>query len=135
MIATLVVLAATLLGSPAPDPAVGEAIPAYEGVPQRQVTATAYTSGPESTGKRPGHPQYGLTFTGTRATEGKTIAVDPDRIPLGSRVYIYELEQTLIAEDTGGSIRGDHIDIYMEDLSQALEWGVRKVGIDVQPKL
>lgn len=134
MIATILVLAAALLGSPAPDQAAEPAVPAYEGMPQMRVRATAYTSGPESTGKRPGHPQYGITFTGTRATEGRTIAVDPRQIPLGSRVHIHGLGER-IAEDTGGAIRGDRIDVYMENVSDAIEWGIKEVEIDVFPKL
>lgn len=113
-----------------------EAVPAFEGEAEElNVTATAYTSGPESTGKRPGHPQYGFTFSGTKARKGYTIAVDPRRIPLGSKVYIHELNQSFIAEDTGSAIVGDRIDLYMEDVDQARSWGVRKVRIHVEPQI
>lgn len=110
-------------------------VPAFEGVQGRSVKATAYTAGPESTGKRPGHPQYGLTFSGTKAMEGRTIAVDPRRIPLGSLVFIEELKEYRVAEDTGGAVRGSHIDLYMEDLSRAVRWGIRRVRIQVFPKI
>lgn len=53
----------------------------------------------------------GITYTGTQATEGRTIAVDPDVIPLGSTVEIDG--QQYIAEDIGGAIQGNRIDIYM----------------------
>ncbi len=133
---TALCLTAQLLLLPAhAQAAEPESIPAFEGNGEQFATATAYTSGPESTGKRKGHPQYGLTFSGTRAQEGQTIAVDPRRIPLGSRVYIHELNQSFIAEDTGAAIRGDRIDLYMEDVAQARRWGVRKVRIHVDPQI
>ena len=129
-------LAAVLAGHPGGGPVAGEqGMPAFDGEPRhRQMTATAYTAGPESTGKRPGHPAYGLTATGTRAQPGKTIAVDPRVIPLGSKVYIDDLGE-FIAEDTGGAIHGNRIDLYMESVDEALDWGVRKVRLHVTPKI
>ncbi len=35
-----------------------------------EMTATGYTSGIESTGKRPGHPEYGITYSGVKAKKG-----------------------------------------------------------------
>ncbi len=37
---------------------------------------TYYTAGPESTGKYPGHPEYGITASGSMVEEGRTIAAD-----------------------------------------------------------
>jgi 3D (Asp-Asp-Asp) domain-containing protein len=130
-------LAALLSGQPG-GWAAGEveAQAAFEDRPREMiVTATAYTSGPESTGKRPGHPAFGLTATGRPPIEGETIAVDPDTIPLGSMVCIDELNSCRFAQDTGGAIRGQRIDLYMESVPDALEWGVREVRIHVYPKI
>ena len=124
-----------LCGSPVKAAEAEAALPAFEGVPEFSVTATAYTSGPESTGKRPGDPQYGITYSGTRARQGRTIAVDPSLIPLGSLVYIHELEEERIAEDIGGAVRGRRIDLYMNRVPDALQWGVRRVRIHVFPKI
>lgn len=100
---------------------------------EMQVIATAYTAGPESTGKYPGHPAYGITKSGTRAREGRTIAVDPKVIPLGSQIKIPKLSPyTYIAEDIGGKIKGNRIDIYMENLEDAIQWGVRPLKILVK---
>lgn len=89
------------------------------------VTLTAYSAGVEHTGKTPDHPQYALTRSGTRVTDGKTIAVDPKLIPLGTWVYIEDLGLRL-AEDTGGAVRGKKIDVYYEDNDTAKKFGTKK---------
>jgi 3D (Asp-Asp-Asp) domain-containing protein len=88
-------------------------------------TLTAYTAGVESTGKTPSHPQYGITFSGKRAAEGRTIAVDPKIIPLGSTVYIEGIGVRK-AEDTGSAIKGTRIDVFMDDVRLARQFGVKK---------
>lgn len=88
-------------------------------------TLTAYTAGVESTGKTPSHPEYGITFSGTKALEGRTIAVDPSIIPLGSTVYIEGIGIRR-AEDTGSAIKGARVDVFMNDVKQALNFGVKK---------
>lgn len=88
-------------------------------------TLTAYTAGYESTGKSPSHPAYGITYSGSKAQEGRTIAVDPKIIPIGTKVFIDGIGLRT-AEDTGSSIRGARIDIYMNDLKEARKFGVKK---------
>ena len=62
----------------------------------------------------PGEDQYGsLTSTGVTAVEGKTIAVDPTAIPYGSTILINGNEY--IAEDCGGAIKGNKIDVFVEN--------------------
>lgn len=136
-LAALVAVTVALMACPTAARAAGiEAVPAFDGGHGAlRVTATAYTSGPESTGKRPGDPAYGVTALGTRAREGETIAVDPSQIPLGSLVYIEELDRYFVAQDTGGAIQGPRIDLYMEKVSDALNWGIRSVRIQVFPRI
>lgn len=98
---------------------------------------TAYTAGYESTQKRPGDPGYGITATGTTVKEGRTIAADWDVLPPGTIVEIEGLEGQYVVEDRsepkekGGKINGYHIDLYIEDLSRALEWGVPVLDVTI----
>lgn len=70
-----------------------------------------------------------ITATGTKPIFGKTIAVDPTIIPYGTRVYIPEFDKTFIAEDCGGGIKGNKIDIYMNTEKECLNWGVQNITI------
>lgn len=54
----------------------------------------------------------GITSTGATAVTNRTIAVDPTVIPYGSKVVING--QVYVAEDCGGAIKNNHIDIYVE---------------------
>ena len=81
------------------------------------VKAYAYTGG-------------GTTAMGTRARVGE-IAVDPGVIPLGSEVYI-EGVGARRAEDTGGNIVGNTIDIYMGTNAECISWGARYVTIYIK---
>lgn len=71
----------------------------------------------------------GHTKTGTVATQDRTIAVDPKYIPLGSKVLIYGHEY--IAEDTGGAIKGNRIDIFYNSHQEALKFGVQRRKITI----
>ncbi|MBP1156865.1 MULTISPECIES: 3D domain-containing protein [unclassified Paenibacillus] len=88
-------------------------------------TLSAYTAGVESTGKTPSHPAYGVTSSGSKAEEGRTIAVDPSIIPFGTTVFIDGIG-IRTAEDTGSAIRGSRIDIFMDDVREARQFGVKK---------
>lgn len=69
----------------------------------------------------------GNTYTGTKATANRTIAVDPDVIPLGTKVEIDGREY--IAEDIGGAVDGERVDIFFNSHEEALEWGVQYHGV------
>lgn len=68
------------------------------------------------------------TASGTTPTEGRTIAVDSSVIPLGSRVYI-EGYGVFIAEDTGGAIKNNKIDVLVSSHSRAYDLGVKYANI------
>src|SRR5690606_16169332 len=73
-----------------------------------EVMATGYYAGVESTGKRPGHPEYGITFSGVKVKKGilSTIAADPKVFPLGTILYIPGYGYGIVA-DTGSAIKGN----------------------------
>ncbi len=93
------------------------------------MNASAYTAGYESTGKRPGDRGYGITASGAVARPG-TVAVDPRVIPLGTKLYV-EGYGLAIAADTGGAIKGHKIDLFYENLSDALQFGRRNISVYV----
>lgn len=66
----------------------------------------------------------GYTATGVKATQGVTIATDPDVIPMGTEVEIDG--HIYIAQDVGGAISGNRIDLYFDSHEDALQWGVRE---------
>ena len=66
----------------------------------------------------------GYTATGAKATQGVTIATDPDVIPMGTEVEIDG--HIYIAQDVGGAISGNRIDLYFDSHEDALQWGVRE---------
>jgi len=85
----------------------------YKGV--RVMAATAYT------------------YTGNTTATGQTtargiIAVDPSVIPLGTRLYV-EGYGYGIAQDTGGVINGNIIDLFMESNAECLRWGRKTVRV------
>lgn len=69
----------------------------------------------------------GITYTGVKAQQGVTIAVDPDVIPLGAWVEIYGTQ--FHAEDIGGAIQGNRIDIYFDNHEDAEEFGVHRENV------
>ncbi|PRR80840.1 Cell wall-binding protein YocH precursor [Clostridium liquoris] len=97
-----------------------------------RMRATAYTADYASTGKGPGDHGYGITATGTVAKRNNggysSIAVDPRVIPLGTKVYV-EGYGYAIAEDTGGAIKGDKIDVFFDSNNEVNNWGVKWVNV------
>jgi len=85
------------------------------------MVATAYTS------EDPGNTEF--TYRGNRLHKG-LVAVDPTVIPLGTRLYIPGYGYA-IADDIGGAIKGNRIDLAYEDRGEALKFGRRQVTVYV----
>ena len=83
---------------------------------EMKVRATAYCNDP-------------ITSTGKKPRPYHTLAVDPKVIPYGTRIYIPEFNKVFIAEDCGGAIKGNRIDIYMNNEYECRQWGVRNITI------
>ena len=71
----------------------------------------------------------GITASGIPARHG-VVAVDPNVIPLGTRLYIPGYGEA-IAADTGGAIVGHTIDLCMESYDEAIQFGRRSVEVYV----
>lgn len=74
----------------------------------------------------------GITASGTACVRDEggysTIAVDPRVIPLGTKMYI-EGYGYAIAQDTGGAIKGNIIDLYFNSYGETMNWGRRNVKV------
>ncbi len=112
--------------APAEEPAQEEETAADPEVAQElTMTATAYTASCEGCS--------GITATGINLLENpdmKVISVDPDVIPLGSKVWVEGYGEA-IAGDTGGAIKGNKIDIFIPEHQDAVNYGVQEVQVKV----
>lgn len=81
------------------------------------VVSTAYTG-------------YSTTSTGQKPMWG-TIAVDPKVIPYGTKVYIPQFNKIFVANNTGGAIKGNKIDIFMNTKKECYNWGRKNIEIHV----
>ncbi|MPM47835.1 hypothetical protein SDC9_94556 [bioreactor metagenome] len=84
------------------------------------VTATAYTTERQA---------WKITATGTTARVG-AIAVDPKVIPYGTRMFIVSADGSItyglaVAEDCGGSIKGNKIDLFFNTYDECISFGRR----------
>lgn len=89
------------------------------------VKATAYTADCEG--------GTGVTYTGIDLKANpnqKVIAVDPNVIPLGTKVYV-EGYGHAIAADIGGAIKGNKIDVFIPSQADAEDWGIKTVEVTI----
>lgn len=70
----------------------------------------------------------GITATGKPTEVGTTIAVNPNDIPYGSKVYIEGIGFRS-ADDTGGGIGRKHIDVLVKTHDEALSQTLLKSGV------
>ena len=66
-----------------------------------------------------------MTASGTIATQGRTIAID-QRFPFGTLVKIEGFNEVFRVEDRGSKIKGNRIDIYFENVEDAIKFGKQK---------
>ena len=97
--------------------------PTYEYI--GNYTLTGYCGCAKCCGK-----SNGITSTGVKAKAGRTIAVDPKKIPYGTEIVING--HTYVAEDCGGAIKGKKIDIFFDNHKDALAFGKKKLPVYVK---
>lgn len=93
---------------------------------------TAYCICKKCCGKDPDHPAYGITASGREAVPYVSVAVDRKLIPLGSTVYIDYgdgVVHEFRADDVGGGVKGEHIDVCYPDHQSALVHGVKTARV------
>lgn len=98
-----------------------------------EVVATGYYAGRESTGKDPGHPQYGITYSGIEVRRDpnsvSTIAADLNTFPLGTLLYIPGYGYGIVT-DIGGAIQGNKIDLYFHTKDDVYnKWGKKTLDV------
>jgi len=86
------------------------------------MAATAYAPGVEDNGQ-----WNNLTYTGGTVHKG-VVAVDPDVIPLGTNLWV-EGYGRAVAEDEGGAIKGNRIDLAFNNRQEALDYGIKPVKV------
>jgi 3D (Asp-Asp-Asp) domain-containing protein len=91
-----------------------------QGKKTMNVVAAAYTG-------------HGTTSTGQKPMWG-TIAVDPRVIPYGTKIYIPAFNKVFIANDSGGAIKGNKIDIFMNSKKECYNWGRKTIEIQILGK-
>jgi len=102
----------------------------YIRLPTGETLAYTHTAAIRATGYTQTDPGCdGLTATGTNVRRG-IVAVDPRYIPYGTRMFIQNLSGSYIygiavAEDCGGDIKGDRMDLYFPTYEEAREFGRR----------
>ena len=110
-----------------------EAQPDIQDFPNRKLgrfTLSWYS--PKELGKT--SPSQLRTSTGTTPKEGRTIAVDPKVIPYGSIVYIQDYGY-YIAEDCGGDIKSNRIDVFTTSHENAIQQGKKVANVWILGKI
>ena len=88
---------------------------------------TAYTLFPSECGNKfPGQKGYGITASGKYVVEGTTIATS-SKYKFGTKIRLEGFKSTFVVQDRGGDIKGDRIDVFMNNRSQAFKFGRKKL--------
>ncbi len=99
--------------------------------PKKTVVATGYTAGYESTGKNPGHPEFGITYSGVKVKRDlfSTVAADLSVFPIGTILFIPGYGYGVVA-DKGGAIKGNEVDLYFDTVDEVYnQWGKRTLDV------
>jgi 3D (Asp-Asp-Asp) domain-containing protein len=100
--------------------------PMWKNLPKEKFTvnASAYTAAADECGNN-----NGITSSGIKVEKKRTLACPPS-YPFGAKIKI-EGVGTLVCEDRGGAIKGNHFDIYVETKKEAFAFGRRNLTAEV----
>ncbi|TCJ04806.1 3D domain-containing protein [Cytobacillus praedii] len=101
--------------------------------PIKTVVATGYTAYYESTGKHPGHPSFGITYSGVKVKRDlySTVAADLNVFPIGTILFVPGYGYGVVA-DKGGAIKGNKVDLYYETVEDVYNnWGKKTLDVYV----
>mgnify|MGYP000879918787 CR=1 FL=1 len=97
----------------------------YKGKKTLTMVATGYDDSWESN-----YPYYGQpSYIGMPLQRG-VVAVDPNVVPMGTRLYVESYGEA-IAADQGGAIKGKRVDLFFDSRQEALDWGIRTVEVTI----
>jgi 3D (Asp-Asp-Asp) domain-containing protein len=92
---------------------------------EMQIVATAYCPCEKCCGK-----SDGITATGVKAKENRTVAADPNVLPYGTEILCGMGEY--VVEDCGGAIKGNRVDFFFDTHEEALKFGKKEFSIWVK---
>ena len=119
ILVTIVCVALLILGLPESNVINAEVV---EPMKYEKYIATAYCDCRKCCGKTDG-----ITASGAKAVEGVTVAMNKS-VPFGTKVYIEGVGERIV-QDRGGAIKGNNIDIFFDNHSDALKFGRRTVNL------
>ena len=99
-----------------------ESTPTYTAM---EIVATAYCPCKKCCGK-----SDGITATGVKAKENRTVAADPNILPYGTEILCGMGE--FVVEDCGGAIKGNRVDFFFDSHEEALKFGRQEFTIWVK---
>jgi 3D (Asp-Asp-Asp) domain-containing protein len=110
----------------------GKALTAADSAPLKAVFSDDKVAGPTANYMATAYSLRGRTASGRMVSRG-LIAADPRVLPLGSRVRVEHpgYSGEYLVADTGGAIRGRHIDIWIPSSREAMRFGRRTVKLTV----
>lgn len=101
---------------------IPEPTPTYKAM---EIVATAYCPCVKCCGK-----SDGITATGVKAKENRTVAADPNILPYGTEILCGMGE--FVVEDCGGAIKGNRVDFFFDSHEEALKFGRQQFTIWVK---
>ncbi len=118
-----------IIASSDPEPVENEESGAGEVVKVKEEVEWYYFVASGYSANDPAQGTNNITATGKDLRQG-IVAADPKVIPMGTRIEIKDMG-IFVAEDTGGKIKGNRIDIYFNSKEEAKKFGIKGVWVKI----